>query len=101
MPEILSTGNPDESDGFEQAMMWLAFKNDKPPDESTFGENEEEKEEKWKKDWLDRMERRELVHLTQLSWVILTTSKGTGSDTLASIPDVQSYTLPRCSTYRG
>ena len=65
MPEILSTGNPDEPDGFEQAMMWLAFKNDKPPDESTFGENEEEKDEKWKKDWLDRMERRELVHLTQ------------------------------------
>jgi len=46
-------------------MMWLAFKNDKPPDESIFGENEEEKEEKWKKDWLDRMERRELVHLTR------------------------------------
>jgi hypothetical protein len=63
IPEILSTGNPDEPDDFEQGMMWFAFKNDKPPDESIFGENEEEKEEKWKKDWLDRMERRESVHL--------------------------------------
>jgi len=65
MPEILNTGNPDEPDGFEQTMMWLAFKNDKPPDESILGENEEEKEEKWKKDWLDRMERRELVYPAQ------------------------------------
>lgn len=66
VPEILSTGNPDEPDGFEQTMMWFAFKNDKPPDESIFAENEEEKEEKWKKDWLDRMERREWVHLAQI-----------------------------------
>lgn len=63
VPGILSTGNPDEPNGLEQAMMWLAFKNDKPPDESIFGDNEEEKEEKWKKDWLDRMERRESANL--------------------------------------
>ena len=60
---ILSTGNPDEPNDFEQAMMWFAFKNDKPPDESIFGDNEEEKEERWKKDWLDRMERRESANL--------------------------------------
>lgn len=61
IPEILNTGNPDEPADFEQNMMWFAFKNDRPPDESIFGNNEEEKEERWKKDWLDRMERRELV----------------------------------------
>jgi len=61
IPEILNTGNPDEPNDFEQGMMWFAFKSDKPPDESIFGDNEEEKEEKWKKDWLDRMERRESV----------------------------------------
>ena len=66
IPEILNTGNPDESNDFEQTMMWFGFKNDKPLDESIFGENEEEKEEKWKKDWLDRMERRESVHLTHI-----------------------------------
>ena len=67
IPEVLNTGYPDEPNDFEQGMMWFAFKNDKPPDESIFGDNEEEKEEKWKKDWLDRMERRESVHLAQIS----------------------------------
>ena len=61
VPENLNAGNSEEPADFEQSMMWLAFKNDKPADESIFGDNEEEKEEKWKKDWLDRMERRELV----------------------------------------
>lgn len=59
--EILNTGNSDEPNDFEQGMMWFAFKSDKPLDESIFGDNEEEKEETWKKDWLDRMERRESV----------------------------------------
>jgi hypothetical protein len=61
VPEILNSGNSEEPADFEQSMMWLAFKNDKPADESIFGDNEEEKEEKWKKDWLDRVERRESV----------------------------------------
>ena len=61
VPEILNTGNSDSPANFEQSMMWLAFKNDKPADESIFEDNEEEKDEKWKKDWLDRMERRESV----------------------------------------
>ena len=97
IPEILNTGNPDEPDDFEQTMMWFAFKNDKPPDESIFGENEEEKEEKWKKDWLDRMERRESVHHTLFWGAILTIFKGTDSDTPAFIPAVQSHILPCCS----
>ena len=62
IPGILNTGDPDVPSDFEQGMMWLGFKNDKPPDESIFGDNEEEKEERWKKDWLDRMERRESVY---------------------------------------
>ncbi|KAF9653575.1 hypothetical protein BDM02DRAFT_3257668 [Thelephora ganbajun] len=71
IPEVLNTANPDELIDFEQSVMWFAFKNDKPPDESAFGDNEEEKEEKWKKDWLDRMERREvqiqiILHLFRL-----------------------------------
>ena len=66
IPEILNAGNPDEPADFEQTMMWFAFKNDKPSEESIFGDNEEEKEEKWKKDWLDRMERRESVYLSNL-----------------------------------
>ena len=65
VPEILNTGNSDAPNDFEQGMMWFAFKNDKPPDESGYGDNEEEKEEKWKKDWLDRMERRESVYFDQ------------------------------------
>lgn len=61
IPGILNAVNPDEPLEFEQSMMWFAFKNDKPPEESVFGGNEEEeREEKWKSDWLDRMERREL-----------------------------------------
>ncbi|KAF9788012.1 hypothetical protein BJ322DRAFT_598281 [Thelephora terrestris] len=71
VPEILNTGNSDSPADFEQSMMWLAFKNDKPADESIFEDNEEEKDEKWKKDWLDRMERREvqiqiILHLFRL-----------------------------------
>ena len=62
IPAILDAGDPDVPSDFEQGMMWLGFKNDKPLDESIFGDNEEEKEEKWKKDWLDRMERRESVY---------------------------------------
>jgi len=81
--------------------MWLGFKNDKPPDESIFGENEEEKEEKWKKDWLDRMERRESVYPCWISRVMLTTSKSTNSDPLAPVPTVLSHILPRRSARRG
>lgn len=62
IPGILNTVNSDDSpELFEQSMMWFAFKNDKPQDESGFGGDEEEREEKWKLDWLDRMERRESV----------------------------------------
>jgi len=86
---------------FEQGMMWLGFKNDKLPDESIFGDNEEEKEEKWKKDWLDRMERRESVYLGQSSCAMLTTSKGTDSDPLTPVPAVPSHVLPRRSARRG
>ena len=82
-------------------MMWLGFKNDKPPDESIFGENEEEKEEKWKKDWLDRMERRESVYLYEISRVMLTTSKGTDSDPPTPVPVVLSHILSCPSTRRG
>jgi len=92
IPEILGTGNSDEPDDFEQGMMWFAFKNDKPPDESILGDSEEEKEEKWKKDWLDRMERRESVYLTVFSSVTLTTSKGTDPDPLTSISALPSHT---------
>jgi len=94
IPEILGTENPDEPNDFEQGMMWFAFKNDKPPDESILGDNEEEKEEKWKKDWLDRVERRESVYLTLFSSMMLTISKGTDPDPLASIPAMQSHTIP-------
>jgi len=101
IPGILNTGDPDVPSDFEQGMMWLAFKNDKPPDESTLGDNEEEKEEKWKKDWLDRMERRESVHPGHSSCVTLTTSKGTDSDPLTPVPAVPSYPIPRRSVRRG
>ena len=101
IPEILGTGNPDEPNGFEQGMMWFGFKNDKPPDESIFGDNEEEKEERWKKDWLDRMERRESVYLDQFSCVMLTTSKSPGPDPLTPVPAVPSHILPRRSASRG
>ena len=101
IPEILSTGNPDEPGDFEQGMMWFAFKNDKPPDESIFGDNEEEKEEKWKKDWLDRMERRESVYLIRFSCAILTIPKGADSDPFTSIPAVPSCIIPRRSIYRA
>ena len=100
IPEILNTGNSEEPNDFEQCMMWFAFKNDKPPDESILGDNEDEKEEKWKKDWLDRMERRESVYLNQFSCTMLTTSKGTNSNPLAPIPVVLSHILPRGSVPR-
>ena len=101
IPELLSSGNPEEPNDFEQGVMWFAFKNDKPPDESIFGGDEEEREEKWKKDWLDRMERRELVYLNQFSCVVLTISKSTDPDPLTSVPAVPSYTLPRRSVCCG
>ena len=97
IPEILNTGNSEEPNDFEQGMMWFAFKNDKPPDESILGGDEEEKEEKWKKDWLDRMERRESVYLSQFSCVMLITSKGTDSNPPTPVPAVPSYTLPHHS----
>ena len=88
IPEILNAGNPDEPADFEQTMMWLAFKNDKPSEESVFGDDEEEKEEKWKKDWLDRMERRESVYLSQPLGATLTGSKSADSDHPTYIPTV-------------
>jgi len=81
--------------------MWFAFKNDKPPDESVFGDNEEEKEEKWKKDWLDRMERRESVYLPQFPCVRLTVSKGTDPNPLTLVPVMPSHILPRRPIRRG
>ena len=101
IPELLSSGNPEEPNDFEQSVMWFAFKNDKPPGESIFGGDEEEKEEKWKKDWLDRMERRELVYLNQFSCVVLTISKSTDPDPPTSVPAVLSHTLPRRSVCCG
>lgn len=97
IPEVLNTVNPDEPVEFEQTMMWFGFKNDKPPDESIFGENEEEKEERWKSDWLDRMERRELVCFQHFPRLMLTVFKGTDSNHLTSVP-----TVPSCnSSYRS
>ena len=88
--EILNTVNLAEPSEFEQSMAWFAFKNDKPPDESISAENEEEREEKWKTDWLNRMERRESVSLPQSPRVLLTVSKGTDSNHLAPIPTLSS-----------
>ena len=101
VPELLNIGNPDIPSDPEQAMMWFAFKNDKPPDESTLGENEEEKEEKWKKDWLDRMERRESVCLPRFYCALLSTLKGTGSSPLASVPVMPSHSISHRSARRG
>ena len=101
IPGILNTGDPDVPSDFEQCMMWLGFKNDKPTDESIFGDNEEEKEEKWKKDWLDRMERRESACPVQSLCVILTTFKGTDSNTLTHVPAVPSHVVPHHSPRRG
>lgn len=86
IPEILNAGNPDEPADLEQTMMWFAFKNDKPLEESIFGDNEEEKEEKWKKDWLDRMERRELACLPQPLGVSLTGFKSADSNHPTYVP---------------
>lgn len=89
VPEILSAVNSDEPPDFERVMMWFAFKNDKPPDESTFGGNEEEREEKWKTDWLNRMERRESVILPPDSpRVLLTLLKGTDPNHPTPVPTV-------------
>lgn len=93
IPEFLNTVNPDEPAEFEQTMIWFAFKNDKLPDESVFGGNEEEREEKWKADWLDRMERRESVYPLRLPRVPLTAFKGTDSNHLTPVPGV-SYRTP-------
>ena len=98
--EILNTGNSDEPADFEQTMMWFAFKNDKPSDESIFGEGEE-KEEKWKKDWLDRMERRESVYHPQILCMILTISKGADSNHFALVPTLLSRLPSHRPIYRG
>jgi hypothetical protein len=101
IPEMLNAGNSEEPADFEQTMMWFAFKNDKPPDESIFGDNEEEKEERWKKDWLDRMERREWAYLTQPPRVVLTAFEGTDSDHITYVPAVPSHIPPHRSICGG
>jgi hypothetical protein len=100
IPEILNTVNPEEPVEFEQSMMWFAFKNDKPPDESILGGNEEEREEKWKTDWLDRMERRESVHLPQSLLVLLTVFKGTDPNHLTPVQTVSSRIPSHLSIYQ-
>ena len=98
IPEILGTVNPEEPAEFDQTMMWFAFKNDKPPDESIFGGNEEEREEKWKADWLERMERRESVHFPRFPRVLLTVFKGSDPNNLTPVPNVSPRIPSRRST---
>jgi hypothetical protein len=59
-PNILVSGAEDEDEDLN--MMWYAFRNEKPiHDEGEYpdGEEEEVVEDRWRKAWLERIERRE------------------------------------------
>jgi hypothetical protein len=70
IPQILLSHNPEEgetADGEDSqeedmSMMWFAFRHDKPThdDETEYTDGkEDEVEDRWRKAWLARMERRE------------------------------------------
>jgi hypothetical protein len=55
IPDLLLSQSQHSTE--DEGIMWYAFRNDKPLEPSI--EGDEEADDKWRKAWLERMERRE------------------------------------------